>query len=923
MGTVTAVPAPQPPQVSYITYEDEMRNSYLEYAMSVIVSRALPDVRDGLKPVHRRILYAMLEGGYTSDKAYKKCARIVGDVMGKYHPHGDAAIYETLVRLVQDFKMAEPLIQGQGNFGSVDGDSAAAMRYTEARLSKLSDAAMTEDINLSTVDWRPNYDGSESEPVVLPARFPNLLVNGQTGIAVGMATNIPPHNLGEVIDVTLALIANPDLTIDQVMQLMPGPDFPTGGIIQGRNAIREAFETGRRSLTLSGVWSIETLKGKRRQPVQAIIITELPFDVNKEVLVADIAEKARPMTVDKTVRPTLIDGIDDMRDESNQKEGCRIVIELKPDANPELTINQLKKHTRVVIGFGVNAVCLTPEGQPVTLGVLAMLRYFVAFRREVITRRTEHLLEKARTNLTKQVGLFAARSQIDEVVRRIRASANKEASVVSLMAMDFACEGELAQLIHETDRGLALPETFRLSEPQARAVIDQTLAALTNLGLEGIAEKARELLVEILVFENILNEPAALEEVMCRELSEVRAKFAQPRRTRIEAAGPDDISDDDLIEQKPVVLTLTLGGYVKYSPLEAYREQSRGGKGKTGMDTKEDDVVTRTIVCTTRTTLIFFTSRGIAHTIKAHKLPMAAPNARGRPIVNFISLLPGETVATVMAQPEAQDGPSKFMMFVTDKGDVRRNAAADFESVNKGGKIAMKLEDDNGNSIARLVDVLVCTESDDLCLATRKGKVVRFPVTDIRVFSGRTATGNKGVELAREADEVIGASIIRHFEATPEEREAYLSGGSFTFKGDDGTEKSFSIDEERMAAMAAAEEFLLTVTSGGYGKRFSSHDFRISGRGTQGVVAGTFSSNTGDLVACFRVSETDGIVMVTGGGQVIRTPTSEIRKTGRSARGVRLFDLPDGQAIVDVARVPAAEEGDEEVADDAAPPPAT
>jgi DNA gyrase subunit A len=901
----TTVPPAAPRALKQISVEQEMRTSYLSYAMSVIVSRALPDVRDGLKPVHRRILYGMVSGDYKANSKHKKSARIVGDVMGKYHPHGDAAIYDAMVRMAQDFSMRVPLVDGQGNFGSIDGDPPAAMRYTEARMARVAHA-ITDDLDKDTVDFQPNYDDTDVEPRVMPARFPNLLVNGAGGIAVGMATNIPPHNLGEVIDGTLAMIDNPDIDVDGLMRLIPGPDFPTGGVIQGRGAIRESYLSGRASLTVSGVIDIEQDKRGR----QSIVITELPYQVNKEKLVGHIGDLVRGVYSgeftankrgEKVPEDKIIEGVSDVRDESDAN--IRIVIDLKRDVEPSFVIARLKKHTALTTSFGVNSICLSPRGRPEMMGLRDILREFVAFREEVIRRRTIHLLNKTRDELNTQVGLFAARSQVDEVIKRIRQAANPDAARASLMEMGFPCQGELATLLQESDPDLTLPEVFHLSEAQARSVLELKLSRLTAMQLDSIVENARLLLAEIRGYVEILSNRDVLYGVMRQELAEVKEKFATPRRTRIEAAGPADISDDDLVEQKAVVLTLTRQGYVKITPLDSYREQARGGKGKTGMETKDEDYVTRTLVCNTRTQLIFFTSRGIAHTLKAYRLPETAANAKGRPIVNFLNLRQDETIAEVLALPEEKgelDG--RYMMFVTDRGDVRRNQADDFLNINKTGKIAMKLEDENGNQVARLIAVLISSEGDDIVLATRKGKAVRFAIEDIRVFKGRDSMGNKGIELKSD-DIVIGASIIRHFDASPQERDAYLSGGTAKWKDENEVEQTLTLPPERMAEMAAAEQHLLTITAGGYGKRFSSHDFRTTSRGAQGVWVGTFSANTGDLVACFPVDAADGLVLVTNGGQVIRTRASEIRMTGRSARGVIVFDAPDGQQIVDVARV--------------------
>lgn len=912
-----------------ISLVDEMKNSYMSYAMSVIKSRALPDVRDGMKPVHRRIVYAMYEGGYTASHPYKKSARVVGDVMGKYHPHGDSAIYDAMVRMAQNFAIRAPLVDGQGNFGSIDGDPAAAMRYTEARMTRLA-MTVTQDLvvdgkmekgnqgfeeraaGMDVVDFVPNYDETTLQPAVLPARFPNVLVNGGSGIAVGMANTIPTHNLGEVIDATLAYIANPAITVEQLMKIMPGPDFPTGGIIKGQGSVRNAYLTGRGSIYIAGVAKVEQVSKNR----EAIVITELPYAVNKERLVGRIGELVTGIAQDKKRVITdeqRIEGVADIRDES--KSDIRIVIELKRDTDPNLVLNKLRKHTDFNTSIGTNITVLNSKGEPKVMGLVEILSEFVAFRRQVIRRRTIYLLEKCRLELGKQVGLFAARSAVDEVVRLIRSSKDAEEARVKLMDMEFACTGDLATLVKEVDPDVDVPETLKLTENQAKAILALRLSSLTGLELEKIAERAREILVEIRTHEEILNVKSVLDGIMCQEMVEVKEKFATPRKTVIEAAGPDDISEDDLIDQKPVVLTLTNQGYVKITPLDAYREQARGGKGRTGMETKDDDFVVRTLVCNTRTPLIFFTTRGIAHVLKAYKLPEAAPNAKGRPIVNFVNLRDGESIATVLAMPEDETAfDNKFMMFVTDTGYVRRNDASSFARINKAGKIAMKLEDENGRQVANLINVMLADESDDIVLATRKGMAVRFSITDVRVFSGRDAIGVRGINLGKD-DFVIGSSLLTHFEASAIERDAYLSGGSAVEKQEDGSEKRFELPRERMEAMSEVEQFVLTVTTKGFGKRFSSHDFRTTARGGKGVWVGKFGSKAGDLASCFPVQDEDGVMLVTNGGQMIRIPVkgerSSIGVMGRGARGVKLFDMPDTQEIVGVALVSLGDDEEE------------
>ena len=871
--------------VGRVSVREEMEASYIDYAMSVIVSRALPDARDGQKPVHRRIIYGAEAGGYRSDKKHVKSAKVVGDVMGSFHPHGDASIYDALVRMAQNFSMRVPLIDGQGNFGSIDGDSPAAMRYTESRLARISDDALVADINEGTVDWRPTYDGSGLEPVVLPARIPVMLVNGAEGIAVGMATKMAPHNLGEVIDATLALMDDPDLGVEGLMRLIPGPDFPTGGVIQGRGGIREAFDTGAGRIVISGVHSVEQLRGGK----QAIIITELPYQVSPAGLTECIG---------RLVNGRVIDGVTELRDESALKP--RIVMELRRDANVELILNHLRKHSNFVLAFSVNATCLDSRGTPRVMGLVEILSEFIAFRRKTIRRRTEFRLNKARTALETQIGLFAARSQVDEVIRRIRASADRDAARASLAAMDFPCEGELAVLIQQVDPEAGLPATFHLSDAQARTILELRFQSLTGLEQDAIATKARELLDTIRVLSEILNDAAILDGIMRREMDEVKAKHATPRLTRIESAEPADLTDDDYRDDKDVVLTLTSQGYVKITALDTYREQSRGGKGRTGMDTKADDFVTSTLVCSIKRPLLFFTSRGIAHVMKAYMIPEVAANARGKPIVNLLKLREGETIAAVMPMPYPDAAEGRNMIFVTSDGDVRRNPASEFSSMNKAGKKAMNLEDENGNRIADLLAVMECGDDDDVVLASKQGKASRFPVGEIRMFKGRDSTGVKGIKLG-EGDEVLSAAVLRHFDATPQEREAFFSDGTVSWKDEvSGSQMSLTLTPERMAEMRGAQQMLLTVTGKGFGKLFPNLDFRTTGRNVQGVFVGQFGSAVGDLVACFPVEDGDGIVLVTDGGQVIR-------RTRRTARGVRLFDLPEGQVIVDVARIPAEE----------------
>lgn len=887
-----------------VSVEDVMRDSYMEYAMSVIVSRALPDVRDGMKPVHRRILYAMEVGGYTKDKPYKKSARIVGDVMGKYHPHGDSAIYDTMVRMAQDFSTRVPLVDGQGNFGSLDGDPPAAMRYTEARMSRAAHD-MTRDIDKSTVDWRPTYDSSDKEPIVLPARIPNLLINGGSGIAVGMATNIPTHNAQEAISACIAMLKNSDISLEDIMKIMPGPDFPTGGIIMGTRGIRDAYETGRGTITISGVAEIESLKNNRSR----IVVTEFPYNVNKARWQEKVAE---------LVNEKVIEGITDIRDESDRDDNVRVVLEIRKDVDPNLVLNKLKKHTQLVDTFSVNAVCLDSKGSPRTMGVLQILKEFVEFRKLVVRRRTIHDLDKARDALGKQIGLYAAVSMVDEVVRRIRNSSDVESARAALMSMDFPTAGDFAELLQDADPDLEnVPEFFKLSDSQATAILALNLRNLTGMERDKIAAKAREISAEIQGLTRILNDVSVLHSIVEMELEEVKAVYGDERKTAIELGELDDLSEDDLIEKKDIVITLTHGGYVKRSPLDSYREQRRGGKGKSGMDTKEDDFVVNTLVCNTHTPLIFFTSRGIAHSLKAWRLPESAPNAKGRPLINFMPLRSneGEGVSAIMPMPEDEQSlEGMSMVFVTDFGHVRRNDASDFAKIKKNGKIAIRLDDDNGNSTGKLVNVILCSDEDNVLLSTKKGLSVRFRVGDLRVFQSRQSTGVRGIRLSDD-DTVISATLLKDANTSSEERQAYLAGGTVEIAEEDEhgekNKRLVQLSPARFQEMKANEQFLLTVSEKGFGKKTSAYEFRTIGRGGKGVACMNINKVTGDLIACFPVEETDGIVMVTDGGQMIRTTTKTIRSQGRTTRGVTLFKLPDGQKIVSVARVESSEVDEE------------
>ncbi len=899
--------APGPSDIRPVSITEEMKRSYLDYAMSVIVARALPDARDGLKPVHRRILYSMHENGHTPDKKYVKSARVVGDVMGRYHPHGDQAIYDALVRMAQDFSMRLPLIDGQGNFGSVDGDPPAAMRYTECRLARPA-MELLDDIDKETVDFQSNYDGNEKEPVVLPARFPNLLANGAGGIAVGMATNIPPHNLGEVIDACIALIENPGLGIDELIGIIPGPDFPTGGIILGRSGIHAAYSQGRGSIVMRGKVEIETLRGDR----EAIVVSEIPYQVNKAAMVERIGELWR----DKK-----IDGIAALRDESD-REGYRVVIELKRDAMADVVLNQLYRYTPLQSTFGANVVALE-GGRPQVMTLKDLLASFVAFREEVISRRTKYLLGKARDRAHVLVGLAIAVSNIDQVIKLIRGSTDANVAREALMARDWPARDVEAMitLIDDPRHKVSATGTYKLSAEQAKAILDLRLQRLTALGRDEIKSELDKLAEEIADYLDILRSRARIQTIVKDELKAVREKFATPRRTVIlEQEG--EVEEEDLIHREDMVVTVSHLGYVKRVPLSTYRAQRRGGKGRAGMQTREEDFVSRLFVASTHTPVLFFSSHGRVYKEKVWRLPQAAPQARGKALINILSLEQGETITTLMPLPEDENAWGQFhVMFATTSGNVRRNKLSDFVKIRPSGIIAMKL--DEGDAI---VDVQICTENDDVLLTASGGQCIRFPVTDVRVFQGRSSDGVRGISLA-EGDRVISLSILRHVEASADERAAYLKRASAVRRGvngeaeesaPDAEEASGAIElgERRYVEMSAAEQFVLTVSERGYGKRSSSYEYRITGRGGKGIVAmdvrerdGTIRKKTGKLIASFPVEDGDQLMLVTDGGQLIRTRVEGIRIAGRSTQGVIVFDTAEGERVVSVERI--SEEGDE------------
>jgi DNA gyrase subunit A len=870
-----------------------MKSSYLDYAMSVIVARALPDVRDGLKPVHRRILYASQEGGFVPGRPYRKSAKIVGDVMGNYHPHGDSAIYMALARMAQDWSMRLPLIDGQGNFGSMDPDMPASMRYTEARLAK-SAMSLLEDIEKDTVDFGPNYDGSRDEPLVLPARYPNLLVNGAGGIAVGMATNIPPHNLGEVVAACKVLIAakfSGELVSDEdLMEIVPGPDFPTGGLILGRGGARNAYTNGRGSIIMRSRHVVEEGRGERR----SIVLTEIPFQVGKAGLVEGIAEAAK----DKR-----IEGISDIRDESN-RFGVRIVIDLKRDATPDVVLNQLWRHTQAQTSFPANMLALR-GGRPEILTLRDILEAFIGFREEVITRRSKFELMKARERAHILLGLVIAVTNLDEVVRIIRGSSSPAEARGALLARDWPI-AEIAgyiKLVEAVETEIE-GDTYRLSEAQVRAILDLRLHRLTALGRDEIGEELKQLADSIGELLNILGNRRRLYEVMEEELDAITAAFATPRRTSIAPAG-DDIEDEDLIEREDMVVTVTLGGYIKRTPLTTFRTQARGGKGRSGMSTKDEDAVTKLFVTSTHTPVLFFSTAGKVYRLKVYRLPEGAPQAKGRSMNNILPLAPGETISTVLPLPEDEaDWGKLHIMFATAKGLVRRNSMDAFTNIRSSGKLAMRFgtDDESEDASDRLIGVSLLTEDDDVLLATRNGKAIRFAATDVREFQSRTSAGVRGARL-QNGDEVISLSILRGGKWTTEEREAYLRAAPWK----EG-EREATLDAETMAAMEAAEEFILTVCSNGYGKRSSAYEYRRIGRGGQGITNIDNLERNGPVVASFPAHNGEQLMLVTDQAKLIRMSVGDTRVIGRGSAGVRLFHVAQDEHVVSAARIEESEE---------------
>lgn len=889
--------------IAPVDISEEMRRSYLDYAMSVIVSRALPDVRDGLKPVHRRIIYSMFENGYDYNRPFRKSARIVGDVLGKYHPHGDYPVYEAMVRMAQPFSMRVPLVDGQGNFGSMDGDSAAAMRYTEARLAKVAHS-LIDDIDKDTVDFMPNYDETLQEPTVLPASYPNLLVNGANGIAVGMATNIPPHNLGEVLDACCAYIDNPEISIDDLINIVPGPDFPTGGLILGYGGAKSAYYTGRGSVMMRAKATIEELYKDR----EAIIVHEIPYQVNKAALITRIAE---------LVKEKKIEGISEIRDESD-RQGVRVVIEIKRDFQADVVLNQLYKFTPLQTSFGMNMLAIN-NGRPMMMNLKDIIQAFVEFREEIIRRRTIFELNKARDRAHVLVGLAIAVENIDPVIELIRNAPNPQEAKDALLRKAWpAGEVEtLVKLIDEPDRKVE-NGTYRLSEAQAKAILDLKLQRLTGLERDKIHEELITIGEEIKECLSILASREKLYGIMRDEFVAIRDEYGTPRRTKIEDIEYDtDI--ESLIQREEMVVTVTEAGYIKRVPLNAYKAQKRGGKGKSGMATKDEDFVTRLFVASTHTPVLFFSSKGLVYKMKVYKLPLGSPTSKGKPFINLLPLDEGETITTVMKLPECEDDCKDMsIMFATSQGNVRRNSLMDFVNVQSNGKIAMKLDEGD-----KLINVRICHEDNDIMLAARSGKCIRFPVTDVRVFVGRNSTGVRGIKLA-EGDEVISMSILLHSDATSEERDEYarIASAIKRISAERGDDSCVSPEDtgllnvlttEKYKEMAEREQFILSVTSTGYGKRTSSYEYRVTGRGGQGIANMEMSARNKEIVSSFPIEDDNQIMMVTDGGKLIRMPVKDIRIAGRKTQGVILFRTAENERVVSVTWLDADDGDDDEL----------
>ena len=885
-------------EISNINLDTEMRQSYLDYAMSVIVSRALPDARDGLKPVHRRILYSMYENNYEWNKPFRKSARVVGDVIGKYHPHGDQSIYDALVRMAQPFSMHLPLIEGQGNFGSVDGDPPAAMRYTEVRMEKISQHLLN-DLDKETVDFQENYDNSESEPIVIPAEFPNLLVNGAGGIAVGMATNIPPHNLGEITDACLLLLDKPEASIDELIEIVPGPDFPTGGIILGQSGARSAYSTGKGSIIIRGKVSIEDLPKDKK----AIIISEIPYQINKVSLIEKVAELVREKT---------IEGITDLRDESD-RNGMRIYIELRKDAVPDVILNQLYRYTQLQTSFGANTVALD-RGNPKTLNLKELLECFLAFREEVVTRRVKFLLNKARDRAHILVGLAIAVSNIDEIIKLIRSSKSPSDAKEKLMQKEWPAKEvkSLIELIDDPRHSLTKKGLCKFSDDQARAILELRLQRLTAIGKDDIENEMDELKKNIEDYLSTLKSKEKVIDIIKKELNEIKDNFSIPRRTEI-VDYIDDVQDEDLIKKEEMAVTVSHSGYIKRVPLSTYRSQNRGGKGRSGMQTKDEDFVTNIFVANTHQPILFFSSTGMVYKLKTYLLPISSPQAKGKALINLLPLSDGEVITTIMPLSENEDDwKDLYVMFATSTGGIRRNNLSDFLRINKNGKIAMKPAE--GESI---ISVQTCSDNNDILLATKKGQCIRFSVDKVRVFASRSSTGVRGIRLDKN-DSVIAMSILNHVEGETDEFRAYLKASSIMRRAKDDTEEAINDDDvglelstERYAELAAKEEVILTVASNGQGKRTSSYEYRLTNRGGKGVISMMLTKSNSDMVSSFPIDENDEIMLIDDNGQLIRCPVSGIRIMGRNTQGVKIFNIDENSSVVSVERVVEHEDEEE------------
>ena len=888
-----------------VTIENEMSSSYLDYAMSVIVSRAIPDVRDGLKPVHRRILYSMSQMGLDFNKPYRKSARVVGDVIGKYHPHGDSAVYESLVRMAQSFSMMAPLIEGQGNFGSVDGDRPAAMRYTECRLEKIT-TLMLDDIDKDCIEYQENYDGSENEPTVLPSKFPNLLINGAGGIAVGMATNIPPHNLSEVIDGCVAILNNPSTTEEELNEIIPGPDFPTGGLIIGRNGIRSAQQTGRGSVILRGRAEIEEKNNR-----SSIIISEIPYQVNKSSLIEKIAE---------VVRDKRVEGISDIRDISD-RHGIRVIIELKKDAEADVILNQLYKFTPLQSSFGCNMVCLN-SGKPELLSIRQIIDAFLEFRVDIVVKRSTYLLNKSRDRAHVLVGLAIAIANIDEIIKVIRSSPDPATARDYMLKKKWIPKNveSLIKLIDDPRHKIAKDGTYMLSTEQVQAILDLRLQRLTAIGRDEIEKELNSIGEQIKEYLEILTNRKVLDNLIEGELIEAKESFGVPRRTEITDLELD-VDDEDLIPKQDVVVTVSHKGYIKRVPLSTYRSQRRGGKGRAGMSTRDEDFVTQIFVENTHTPILFFSSTGIVYKMKVWKLPQGTPQSKGKAMINLLPLSEGENITTIMPLPENErEWENLYIMFTTEKGNVRKNKLSDFVDVRANGKIAMKLQDND-----EIKTVETCTDDDDLLITTLKGQCIRFRASDVRLFVGRSSTGVRGIRLAQD-DRVISSAIIKSMSATTEERAAYLKmsravRGDIDSENDENEENVENItpailSDEKYAEMGASEQFVLSISNNGYGKRTSTFEYRVTGRGGKGIIAMVVNDRNGNIADSFPVDSTNQIILVTNNGKLIRCPVDDIRIASRSTQGVKIFDVDDQEQVVSVERLGDLESDEDDGADD-------